>query len=80
MAIREETDLIKRTALHRVAFTMGGTKRLNMAADSTQVMYLTEGARGNGFVGHFEFGHSTVFSSTANAETFITSQLSGTIP
>ena len=80
MTIRDETDPIKRNALHRITYTNGGNKRLNMAANSTQVAYLTEGARGNGFVAHFEFGHPTVVSSTANAETFITAQLGGSIP
>ena len=80
MPIRAETDVIKRSALHRITYTMGGNMALNMAPDSTQVAYLVEGPNGRGWTAYFEFGHGTVVSSTANAETFITAQLGGTIP
>ena len=80
MTNRPDTDPIKRRALHRVNYTMGGTVRMGMAANSTQACYLLEGPRGNGFLAHFEFGHPTTVSSTSAAETFITSELGGTIP
>ena len=80
MPIRDEHDAVRQRAAHRITYTMGGNKALNMAADSTQTSYLIEGPNGRGWTAYFEFGHPMVFQSTSAVETFLTSELGGSIP
>ena len=77
MTVREETDPIKLRAQHVIAWTMGAA-RWSITADSTQRAYLVESD--GGFRMHLSGGGSHVHASTAACETFITAELSATIP